>query len=216
MLTRLKVSGFKNLVDVDICFGPFTCIAGANGVGKSNLFDAILFLSALSEKTFREAAMSVRDDEGKTTDVKSLFHRVGDYSENKISLEAEMIVPEKGVDDLGVEAEASITFLKYSLELEYKEDQILGSQGRIELIKEELTHINIGDTPKHLLFPHSLTWRKSAVSGRRQKPFISTVNRERESDIVIRLHQDRGKRRNTSFLSGQEPPEDCLIHGKCN
>jgi len=28
MLTRLKVSGFKNLVDVDVRFGPFTCIAG--------------------------------------------------------------------------------------------------------------------------------------------------------------------------------------------
>jgi predicted ATPase len=38
MLTRLKVSGFKNLVDVDIRFGPFTCVAGTNGVGKSNLF----------------------------------------------------------------------------------------------------------------------------------------------------------------------------------
>lgn len=36
MLTRLKVSGFKNLVDADIRFGPFTCIAGANGVGKSS------------------------------------------------------------------------------------------------------------------------------------------------------------------------------------
>jgi AAA15 family ATPase/GTPase len=41
MLTRLKVSGFKNLVDVDVRFGAFTCIAGTNGVGKSNLFDAI-------------------------------------------------------------------------------------------------------------------------------------------------------------------------------
>ncbi len=27
MLTRLRISGFKNLVDVDIRFGPFTCIA---------------------------------------------------------------------------------------------------------------------------------------------------------------------------------------------
>jgi hypothetical protein len=26
MLTRLKVSGFKNLVDVDIRLGPFTCV----------------------------------------------------------------------------------------------------------------------------------------------------------------------------------------------
>ena len=48
MLTRLKVSGFKNLVGVDVRFGPFTCIAGANGIGKSNLFDAIAFLGALA------------------------------------------------------------------------------------------------------------------------------------------------------------------------
>ena len=56
MLTRLKVTGFKNLIDVDVRFGPFTCIAGANGVGKSNLFDAIGFLSALAELPLMEAA----------------------------------------------------------------------------------------------------------------------------------------------------------------
>jgi AAA15 family ATPase/GTPase len=66
MLTRLKVTGFKNLVDVDIYFSPFTCIAGANGVGKSNLFDAIKFLSALADHTLIEAALSIRDETGKT------------------------------------------------------------------------------------------------------------------------------------------------------
>lgn len=50
MLNRLKVSGFKNLMDVDIRFGPFTCIAGPIAVGKSNLFDAIRFLSALADR----------------------------------------------------------------------------------------------------------------------------------------------------------------------
>lgn len=44
LLTRLSVNGFKNLIDVDLYFGHFTCIAGANGVGKSNLFDAILIV----------------------------------------------------------------------------------------------------------------------------------------------------------------------------
>ena len=41
MLTRLKSNGFKNLVDFSLDFGPYTCIAGPNGVGKSNIFDAI-------------------------------------------------------------------------------------------------------------------------------------------------------------------------------
>ena len=77
MLTRLKVSGFKNLSDVDLYFGPFTCIGGLNGVGKSNLFDAINFLSLLSSKTVLEAAALVRDERGNTGDIRSLFRKKG-------------------------------------------------------------------------------------------------------------------------------------------
>ena len=50
VLTRLKVEGFKNLDRIDVRLGPFTCVAGPNGVGKSNLFDAISFLAALADK----------------------------------------------------------------------------------------------------------------------------------------------------------------------
>jgi predicted ATPase len=120
MLTRLKVTGFKNLVDVDVRFGPFTCIAGANGVGKSNLLDAISFLSALADLTLSEAALSVRDA-GRSDDIRSLFHRAGDRYDSEISLEAEMIVPRQGGDDLGQMAEAAITFLRYSVGLGYRE-----------------------------------------------------------------------------------------------
>ena len=48
MLTRLEADGFKNLIDFAVDFGPYTCIAGPNGVGKSNVFDAIHFLSLLA------------------------------------------------------------------------------------------------------------------------------------------------------------------------
>src|SRR5579859_3440714 len=104
MLTRLRVSGFKNLVDVDVYFGPFTCIAGANGVGKSNLFDAITFLSALADRPIIDAALSVRDEGGRTADVKSLFHRIGDAPAAEMSFEAEMIIPDEGLDELGQRA----------------------------------------------------------------------------------------------------------------
>ena len=115
MLIRLKVKGFKNLADIDVRFGPFTCIAGANGVGKSNLFDAITFLSALSSKSLMESARSVRDEQHRTTDVRSLFLKVGDKYVDEMSFEAEMLIPAIGQDDLGQTAEASITFLQYAL-----------------------------------------------------------------------------------------------------
>src|ERR1051325_718993 len=117
MLTRLKVTGFKNLVDVDLRFGPFTCIAGANAVGKSNLFDAIRFLSALADRPLLEAALSVRDEGGRSSDLRDIFHRVGERSADRMAFEAEMIVPAEGQDDLGQRAEASITFLRYSVEI---------------------------------------------------------------------------------------------------
>src|ERR1044071_1117559 len=101
MLTRLRVSGFKNLVDVDVHFGPFTCIAGPNGVGKSNLFDAILFLSALTDRTLAEAALSVRNESQRTGDVRNIFHRVTDVYSDQVRFEADMILPMSGLDELG-------------------------------------------------------------------------------------------------------------------
>jgi predicted ATPase len=190
MLTRLKVNGFKNLVDVDIRFGPFTCIAGANGVGKSNLFDAISFLSALADRPLIDAALSVRDEGGRTADIRSLFHRVGDTYATEMSFEAEMIVPQTGLDDLGQEAKAGITFLKYSLTLVYRGEDPIRSLGSLEITKEVLTHITLGEADNHLLFlQKNSEWRKSAVVGKRfARFFISTE--EENSPREIKLHHE--------------------------
>lgn len=184
MLTRLKVNGFKNLVNVDLRFGPFTCIAGANGVGKSNLFDAIRFLSALSRVSLLEAAREVRG--GRSADVRGLFHRVGDSYDDEMSFVAEMIVPRAGEDDLGQRAEASMTFLRYTLTLAYRP-----ADNGLEIRHEELVHINKGEAKRQLPFDHSREWRDSAVVGRRTSPFIST-EKNSSGEVIIRLHQDRG------------------------
>ena len=88
MLTRLKINGFKNLHDVDLRFGLFTCIAGANGVGKSNLFDAIEFLSNLASKQIIEAATLVRGTNGLASDARSLFS----FDKNNMPLPIEFVV----------------------------------------------------------------------------------------------------------------------------
>lgn len=193
MLTRLKVSGFKSLLNVDVRFGPFTCIAGANGVGKSNLFDAIAFMSALADGSLLDAALGVRDDGTRRgTDISDLFYRSGEYTASEMAFEAEMIIPRQGVDDFGQAVEATITFLRYSLKLRLREQQGTGSP--LELVSESLDYIKLGDDSENLLFPFNQDWRKSALAGKRGTPFISTENGK------IKLHQDnKGSGRATTF-----------------
>lgn len=183
MLTRLKVSGFKNL-DVDVRFGPFVCIAGPNGVGKSNLFDAIAFISALANKPLMEAALSVRGGAGRMNDVRGLFRRAGDQTADVMSFLVEMIIPAQGEDRTGEIAKASMTYLQYELTLRYKVDQTR-PLGALEIVKEGLVHISRGRAARQLGFPHRLSWRKSAILGRRSVPYISTDDKG-----IVRLHAD--------------------------
>ena len=45
-LTNLKVSNFKSYADIDVDFCPnVNCLVGNNGVGKTNLLDAVYYLS---------------------------------------------------------------------------------------------------------------------------------------------------------------------------
>ncbi len=209
MLTRLRVSGFKNLVDVDVSFGPFTCIAGANGVGKSNLLDAIVFLSALADKALLDAALSVRDQGAKTGDIRGLFHHVGDHFDEEMSFEAEMIIPESGTDDLGQQARATATFVQYAVSLRYRHDESARALGSLELVKEELSHITLGEAARHLPFNPSRAWRNRVVTNRRRTPkYISTEGEG--ADRVINVHQDGGSSGKPQKLRAANLPRTVL------
>jgi len=189
MLTRLRVNGFKNLIDVDLHFGPFTCIAGANAVGKSNLFDVILFLKALMNAPIMDAAMAVRGEKGLVSDIRYLFTQTEKGHYLPIEIEAEMLVPPAGSDDLDQPAEAKTTFLVYRLKLRYRPPTDAVSRPRIELVEERLEYVKKGEAPTHLPFEHSRAWRDSVVKGRRTNPYISTEIQEGQSRVV-KLHQD--------------------------
>jgi predicted ATPase len=220
MLTRLKINGFKNLVDVDVRFGPFTCIAGANGVGKSNLFDAIRFLSALANTTLLDAASFVRGKEKKTPDVKSLFNRKGPSHAKSMRFEAEMIVPKSAVDDLGKEGKAKITILRYTLELKYRDPEsrkstLYGSE--LEIVYEELNYIQKGEARKHLGFKPTKAWLDTAVSGASRSPFISTKPAKETKDgrTIIKLHQD-GNQGRPSYHVAESLPRTVLSSGSAS
>lgn len=201
MLTRLVVDGFKNLVGVDLRLGPFTCIAGANGVGKSNLFDAIRFLGAIADQPLMEAALAVRSEGGRGADIGGLFHRVGDDAAGTMRFEAEMLVAPQAVDDLGQPAEATTTFLRYVLELRLRSTD--ASTGGLEVVREELTHITQGDARDRLGFDLKAAWLKSAVRGKRGSPFISTESVDGKT--YIKRHQDSKQGRPQTFLATALP-----------
>ena len=191
MLTRLKVEGFKNLDRIDVRLGPFTCIAGPNGVGKSNLFDAISFLAALADRPLVEAASTVRGGDSRRGDVWSLFRRAGDRVAERMKFAAEFLIPEKGEDELGQTASASMTFLQYELELRYRRDSAVRTMGAPEIVRERMTHVNRSEAKTRLGFPHEKRWRDSVVTGRRTSPYISTeTETEGENEVIVSLHAD--------------------------
>lgn len=196
MLTRLEVNGFKNLVDFSLDFGPYTCIAGPNGVGKSNIFDAIRFLSLLTECTINEAALRIRNAGEDTGDIADLLFTVGDERTERMELAAEMIVGKDVRDDFGREAEASSSFLRYEVAFRYEPPSATaGPLGGLVLEREELRPIATSRAVHHLKFPHSKAkFRDSVVYNRRhaRSGFISTqVDPETEQTAVV-VHQDGG------------------------
>ncbi len=211
MLTRLEVGGFKNLLDLRVEFGPFTCIAGENGTGKSNVFDAIQFLSLLADHPMIEAAQTVRGTHGEMHgDVRDLFWNGYADDEHFMRFAAEMIVPGEVEDEFGQLAEPTSTFLRYELQLGYQPPRGSERGGRLTLQYENLSQIRPREASSHLRFPHSASgFRNAVVRGRKSSaPYISTfVDKD---DAVVRIHSDAGHRSQSRPVSAGRAPQTML------
>ena len=154
MLTRFEVSGFKNLRDVVVDFGPFTCIAGPNGVGKSNLFDAIQLLSALSRTPFSRAFGEIRAGGGQRGTVRSMLSPRVLAGEENLRLAAELIVP--GTTEIvhrspfmttgAVRRNVRNTFLRYEIELSVDDSD--GVAPRLGIVRESLAPLRMESLPE--------------------------------------------------------------------
>jgi len=168
MLTRLRVKGFKSLEDVEIRFGPLTCVAGINGVGKSNLFDAISFLQRLADTPILEAASSIRN-----SGIASLFTQTTTRQAQTIEFEVDMLVGSEVIDDFGREAPASATYLRYRLQLRYVPGGVGESEG-IALQGESLSSLPKAGLAKALGFATSKQFLSSVHRGTGAVDFINT------------------------------------------
>lgn len=197
MLLRLHIKNFKNIVDEVVQFGPLTCFVGANGAGKSNIFDAIQFLRALTEFDIQSAAQSIRSPASGAFGPRDLFF--GGDTGRTLEFEADLLVPHLVEDDFGRSAKPATTLLRYRICLRWAG----GSSPRLEIAEESLLSLKAGDAKEIIGFPHSSEFRKQVVKPtRRLGPLIST---QRGDGIVrLMLHQDGGSR-GQPIPAGQSP-----------
>ena len=182
MLLSLSIKHFKSIREAHIRFGPFTCFTGHNGVGKSNLFDAIHFLAALADRDVSGAATEVRrTSDGGYSPLDLVFGR---DPERRIELCARMVVPSEVEDDFGQAARPSASLLIYTIRLRYEAES-----DRLLVEHESLMPAKLGAFRRFIGFTSSQEFRRSVVvGGRRRGPLIST------REDRIQLHGDGGSR----------------------
>jgi predicted ATPase len=196
MLTRLRIKGFKNLADEDIFFGAFTCIAGRNGVGKSNIFDAITFLSALADKSIVDAALAVRGTNGRLSDLGEIFTKGAGNGIRQIEIQADLITPLKVIDEYEREVEPLTTYLEYKLTLAYDPKRQGGKDGDpIYIVHESLDakqkRLKEAKNDLHFLPAQGQDWFKEhiRIHANRRPAYISMI----EQGTAITLHSEGTK-----------------------
>ncbi|KHD08099.1 hypothetical protein PN36_18790 [Candidatus Thiomargarita nelsonii] len=118
MLTRIEISGFKTFDNFKMDVNPFLVILGPNASGKSNLFDAIRFLSRLAESDLSTAVKEMRGE------LYELFRRQPDGAlVDKMYFAVEVLLEPKLYDAWGTEVKISHSRIRYEVEIERRQDE---------------------------------------------------------------------------------------------
>ena len=214
MLTRFEVSGFKNLQNVTVELGSFTCIAGPNSVGKSNLFDAIELLSLFSEYNFLEACARIRPTSQQRPNIFSLFSQKVIQGAENLTLAAEMIVPRSLFDEFNEKVEPDRTFMRYELEISLSNEDSLSQMPQLRLVHEELSPIYYPNERLH--FPGATACIKHFIKGSARFNPIETVSGDSPNTTIQinngkqgkprRINADKSQRTVLSAVASAENP----------
>ena len=104
MITRIELDGFKTFQDFSLDLSPLQVIVGANGVGKSNLFDALQLLGRLADSNVNSTFHEMGGDVGELFSV----HPDGGATD-RIRLAVEILVNQNCAGRLGCQAGTHIS-----------------------------------------------------------------------------------------------------------
>lgn len=119
MLTRIEIDGFKTFESFSLDLRPFAAVVGPNASGKSNLFDAIRFLSLLARTDIRTAMQDLRGEP------EELFRQTEAGPFPRMKFAVEVLLDPSGADSFGSSYEIKAQRLRYEVEIAMK----LGGRG---------------------------------------------------------------------------------------
>ncbi len=196
MITRIEIDGFKTFDRFALDLRPFTAVVGPNASGKSNLFDAIKFVSRLAQTDIREAMQELR---GRPEE---LFRRTSTGSSGRMAFAVEVLLEPHGVDAFGKPFELRTQRLRYELEIAVR----TGADRRLEGVYVQREHCSPIRSKEPKEERASTAWKAGSVKyGRQSKPFIATRSGSGNESNVIEIRQDGpGKRGRPLALSATE------------
>ncbi|GAB3800851.1 AAA family ATPase [Micromonospora zhanjiangensis] len=188
MLTRIEIDGFKSFRGFALDIQPFLVIIGKNAAGKSNLFDAIQFLSRLAGDGVLEAAQHMRGD------VVDLFHRHTDGSSvDVMTFAAEVLLDGWVTDAFGDTAEVNHSRLRYELTIQLRPSGQSGSK-RPFVVREVVRRIR--RTDDRWIQRFSSSQRKRLVAYRSGADPLETEEDEQGRPVFsIRQQGNQGRKR---------------------
>lgn len=188
MLTRIEIDGFKSFRDFRLNVPPFLVIIGRNAAGKSNLFDAIQFLSRLAGEPLLEAAQQMRGDVGE------LFHRHTDGSQmQQMSFAVEVLLGPSVTDAFGDTVEVNHSRLRYELKIELRSIGAGGTRRPYVVRERAYRKRKTDDTSFRRLVPQ---WQQLAVYSQGGSELLETENDDHGRPVFsIRQQGAQGRKR---------------------
>lgn len=173
MITRIEIDGFKTFQDFSVDLQPFAALVGPNASGKSNLFDALRFLSLLAKHDIRQSMQGLRGEP------EELFRRTASGVADKMSFAVEVLVPRNGTDAFGTSYDVPAQRLRYELELGLQLSHD-GTPRRVQVKRELCRPLTKGEDRARALF------ERINVNYTKVSPFI----RLNEVGDAIEVRQD--------------------------
>lgn len=194
MLTKIYIHGFKSFHHFEMEFAPFTLIAGANGSGKSNLFDALDLLAHMADGTLREAFLSQRGEPHE------MFTKYGeDHFAEEMHFKVEMLVDKEVKDVWGGTSTLKYTRLAYSIKIK-RQTNASGFEDLL-VVEESLDKIKADDDQwmKRISKKDQVFWRPG-VTGGRTSAYITTIDREGIPTVTVSQDGKPGNPRNIPLI----------------